>query len=249
MGALEWTTVEKVNWLDTDQFDVVKLSSVVRMVWSGYGGFLVRATGRSRADWLAENAWGPVTQYLEVAATGRPAHVDDSVAVNYRSAVGFVPATSSRRYGVVDTVDVGLSNGPALATCRHHWVWFHRERTVTAREPVPGVTVEQDAELDRPPRPPETSDATPVSTFRWTLRESDLNRHVNVGAYVERAENAAADADVDAAVLRRAALWFRRPSFSGERMQARVLHDDSAVVVDLVDLASQESCCVLRLSD
>ena len=89
MAELEWTIDGVVNWLDTDQFDVVKLSSVVRLAWSGYGEFVMRATGRSRADWLADGSWSPVTQYLEVVATGRPAYVDDKVLVRYRSTVGF----------------------------------------------------------------------------------------------------------------------------------------------------------------
>jgi hypothetical protein len=247
MSELEWTSGGIVSWLDTDQFDVVKLSSIVRLVWSGYGEFVMLATGRTRTDFFSDDAWSPVTQYLEVAATGLPAYVDNQTVLRYRSSLGFM-AGPSERYGVVDSVDVELANGDALATCRHHWMWFHRQRAVIAIEPVPGVIVDQDTELPRPPRRPETSDAEPLSTFRWTVRESDINRHVNVGAYVERAENAAADAEVDTAALRRAAMWFRRPAFSGDRMEARVLHDDSSVVVDLVDAASQESCCVLKLS-
>ena len=142
-----------------------------------------------------------------------------------------------------------LGNGDVMATCRHDWIWFDRRDSAVATAPVPGVIVDQDDELTRPPRRPDTSGAEPVSTFRWTLRESDINRHVNVGAYVERAENAAADAAADTASLRKAALWFRRPSFSGDRMEARVLHDDASIVVDLVDATSRESCCVLQLTD
>lgn len=248
MAELEWTSDAIVSWLDTDQYDVVKLSSIVRLVWSGYSEFVMLATGRSRTDFFSDGTWSPVTQYLEVAATGRPAYVDNQTVVRYRSSLGFM-AGPSTRYAAVDSVDIELANGEALATCQHYWMWFHRQQQLIATEPVPGVIVEQDTELPRPPRRPETSDARQISTFRWTVRESDINRHVNVGAYVERAENAAADADVDTAVLRRAAMWFRRPAFSGDRTEARVLHDDSSIVVDLVDATSQESCCVLKLSE
>lgn len=247
MVDLDWTTDGVISWLDTDQLDVVKLSSIVRLAWSGYSEFVMLATGRSRASWMADRAWTPVTQYLEMAATGRPTYVDDRVMVRYRSAVGSV-AGPSPRYGAVDSIDLEVAGGDVLASCRHHWMWFHRERAEVAAAPVPGVLVGQDSELSRPPRRPDTSAAETVSRFRWTLRESDINQHANVAAYVERAENAAAEADVDTAAPRRAAMWFRRPSFSGDWMEARVVSDGRDVVVDLLDAATQESCCVLALS-
>lgn len=74
-----------------------------------------------------------------------------------------------------------------------------------------------------------------------------MNSHVTFAAYVERAENALADAQRDAASLTRVSIWFSRPSFAGELMHSVLGDDDGALFVQFSRAQSGELCATLAL--
>jgi hypothetical protein len=70
---------------------------------------------------------------------------------------------------------------------------------------------------------------------------------VTASAYLERAENALADATLDARGLHRAGMWFRRPSRLGDLMtSAYEERDDDALLVALRREESHELCVTVR---
>lgn len=74
-----------------------------------------------------------------------------------------------------------------------------------------------------------------------------MNNHVTFAAYVERAENALADAQLDAPSLTRVSIWFSRPSFAGELMHSVLGDDDGALLVQFSRAQSGELCATLAL--
>jgi hypothetical protein len=161
----------------------------------------------------------------------------------YVSTLGHLPGAPDR-YGGVDAIEWSVDGEPVV-TCRHHWLWFSPAKNALLDDPAPGFSIDQSTSLDEPPAIPTLDGAREVGTFRWTLRESDINEHVNAVAYVERAENAAADAEADGRALRRAGIWFRRPSFTGDRSAALALSSGSEVLVGLADAESGKSLCTV----
>jgi hypothetical protein len=98
-----------------------------------------------------------------------------------------------------------------------------------------------------PARPDASSGSAAEHRFRWALRETDMNNHVTFAAYLERAENALADAQLDAASPDRASIWFSRPSFAGELMRSVICDDDGAFLVRFMREQSGELCATLCL--
>ena len=81
----------------------------------------------------------------------------------------------------------------------------------------------------------------------WRRRETDVNHHVTAYAYLERAENALADARLDTGCLHRAGMWFRRPSRLGELMTSSCEDlDDDTLLVTLTREESYELCVTVR---
>ena len=66
-------------------------------------------------------------------------------------------------------------------------------------------------------------------------------------AYLERAENALADARLDTGGLHRAGMWFRRPSRLGDLMTSSYEDlDDDTLLVTLTREESDELCVTVR---
>jgi hypothetical protein len=232
-----------VTWLDTDQHDRLKLASIMRLAWNGYSQFTQLLAGKSRAEYFAETGWSPITTYFAVEATEQATFLDAAVDVHYDDTLGAVGG----RFGGVDQITLRV-NDQKVASVRHHWLWFNVSTSSLLTGPAPLTKVDQGAELPKPPRPPDRAGALPAGSFRWTTRETDRNQHVNAAAYIERAENAVADAGADSVPHHRADIWFRRPTFRGDQMNALVRGMDTNVLVDLVAAGSGESCSTLLLS-
>jgi hypothetical protein len=251
VGSFAWTVQDKIGWLDIDQHRIVKLASSIRLVWDGYSQFTVLGAGKTRSEYFTETGWQPVTSYLEITATGRKAHIDDAVVGTYVSTLGHLTAESDR-YGGVDAIEWSVEGEP-IVTCRHHWLWFSPAKNSLLDHPAEGFTVDQSEKLDLTPAPPSMDGAEEVDAFRWSLRESDINQHVNAVAYIERAENAVAEAEADrstgsgqgASELRRAGIWFQRPSFTGDRAMALALSRESDILVSLVAKDTGKSLCTV----
>lgn len=243
MSSLTWTHGDVVTWLDTDQDDRLKLASIMRLAWNGYSQFTQLLAGRSRAEYFSETGWSPITTYFAVEATEQATFLDAAVDVHYDDTLGAVRG----RFGGVDQITLSV-NDQNVASVRHHWLWFNVSTNSLLTEPAPLTKVDQGAELPPQPRPPDRAGALHAGSFRWTTRETDRNKHVNAAAYIERAENAVADADADSVPRHRADIWFRRPAFRGDHMNALVRGMDTEVLVDLATAGSGESCSTVLLS-
>jgi hypothetical protein len=232
-----------VSWIDTDQDDRLKLASIMRLAWNGYSQFTHLLAGKSRAEYFGETGWSPITTYFAVEAAEQATYLDSAVDVQYDDTLG----ATGGRFGGVDQITLQV-NDQEVASVRHHWLWFNVSTNSLLTEPAPLTTVDQTAELPAPPRRPDAAGAVDAGSFRWTMRETDRNKHVNASAYIERAENAVADSDADNLARHRADIWFRRPAFRGDQMTALVRGIDTDVLVDLVATDSGESCATLLLS-
>ena len=109
------------------------------------------------------------------------------------------------------------------------------------------MRADQTEELPSTEAPPPSSARADGGRFRWTSRETDVNHHVTAYAYLERAENALADARLDTGCLHRAGMWFRRPSRLGELMTSSCEDlDDDTLLVTLTREESYELCVTVR---
>ena len=152
-----------------------------------------------------------------------------------------------RQYGGYDEIELSDAEQAPLGWWSQHWLWFSHERGAPLDRPAPGIEIDQTDELPPVPARPDASSASAAEhRFRWAVRETDMNNHVTFAAYLERAENALAGAQLDAASPDRASMWFRRPSFAGELVRS-VIGDDE-FLVQFMREQSGELCATLCLS-
>lgn len=249
MGTLGWTHHERIAWTDVDQDGLLKYSSIFRFVAAGYAGMFPLLTKSSRADYFATHELQPILRQVEVARDPRAATLDAALSLHFAVRLGFTldGRSESRRYGGHDAIAVVNEHGEALGDWTQQWLWFVPDRGALLHEPAPGMSIDQSEELPATEVAPRSSTGVEAGGFRWTPRETDANRHVTAYAYLERAENALADAEVDAGRLHRASMWFRRPSRLGDRMACSLEEvDDDTVLVLLRHEESEELCVTVR---
>lgn len=250
-ATVRWTGRQRVGFADVDQEGRIKFSSIVRYVMAGYEGLFPQlGTSSSRAEYFANHGLQPITTYAELERAPRRAALDVDVDLTYRATLGFeLGKDGAPRYGGHDEIQLACADGEPLALWRQHWLWVSQDRGALLDRPAPAVTAVQSAELPSPPRPPavDPQDAA-VGRFRWALRETDVNHHVNLAAYLERVENALADADLDSVPPDRASVWFRRASFAGESMTTAIVEQEGSFVVRLSRQTSDELCATVLLS-
>lgn len=250
-AAVRWTGRQRVGFADVDQDSRIKFASIVRFVMAGYEGLFPQlGTTAGRAEYFATYGLTPITTYAELERAPRSATLDIDVDLRYCATLGFELGGrgNARRYGGHDEIELTCADGEPLGWWRQHWLWFSQEHGALLDRPAPGIETAQSVELQPAPRPPDASAPAAAGRFRWGLRETDLNHHVTFAAYLERAENALADAQLDASPPDRASIWFRRPSFAGEVMTSFIAGNDRAFVVRLTREQPDELCATVSLS-
>jgi hypothetical protein len=206
-------------------------------------------TESSRAEYFATHDLQPIMRQLEIAREPRGTELDAGLSVRFTARLGFTldARSGSRRYGSHDGIQLVGEHGESLARWTQHWLWFAPTTGTLLEEPAPGLRADQSEELPSTEPPPRLSSGVGGTRFRWTQRETDVNRHVTAYAYLERAENAMADAGLAARGHRRAGLWFRRPSFLGDLMSiSREELDEDTLLVALTREETDELCVVVR---
>jgi hypothetical protein len=205
--------------------------------------------GRTHSEYFAEAHLGAVLTFLRIDIRPTPLMPQDELAIRFTTRLGryaFLPGKPPR-YGGIDDIWLSDKAGQEAAHLQAYWLWFHhnpagKPGTIAAPPPLfPPV------ERDLPPHPqaPEAHGA-PAATFRWTRRETDLNQHVNSIAFIERAENALADAQVATPAAGRTEVWYLKPGFAGDEAEALVEPRADGVYVTLRGAAHVMT--VLRLS-
>jgi acyl-CoA thioesterase FadM len=249
VGTLDWTHEVRVGWTDVDQDGLLTFSSIFRFVAAGYAGMFPLLTKRSRADYFAAHDLQPIMRHMEVARKPRGARLDEGLSVHFTGRLGFTrdARSGSRRFGGHDAIRLIDEHGETLARWTQDWLWFAPKTGELLAEPAPELRTDQSDELPSPEAPPRSSAEAEGGRFRWTRRETDVNRHVTASAYLERAENAVADAGLDAGGLHEADLWFRRPALVGDLMTSSCDgHDDGTLLVSLARAAPDEVCALVR---
>jgi hypothetical protein len=250
MSAVRWTERQRIGFADTDQDRRLKFSSMIRFVGAGYTGLFSQLTTIDRADYFTTHGLTPIATYAQLERASRSTPLDTEIELRYGATLGFVRGRQSdlRRYGGYDEIELSGAERAALGWWSQHWLWFSREHGSPLDRPAPGLEIDQNDELPpAPARPDPSSGSAAEHRFRWALRETDLNNHVTFAAYVERAENALADAQLDAASPDRVSIWFSRPSFAGELMHSMIGEVDGAFIVQFLREQSDELCATLCL--
>lgn len=246
MGALRFSHDDRLAWGDADQTNRLKLPVAVRLAWNANSQFSLEVAGLGRHEFFTTYAMAPVSTFIGVEIADADAFLDDDVTITVDNRIGY-HLGSKRRYGGIQEFAI-TKTGTLVASLRHYWVWFSFTTLTTFSEPAPGAKpgISQDEELAPMPAPPDLAAAAPAGSFRWTMRDTDLNQHVQSLAWIERAENVAADALGRAESYRKAGIWFRQPALAGEEMAPQVVPGPEPVVH--FAKAAGESCCVIALS-
>ena len=250
VAAVHWTDRQRIGFADIDQDRRIKFSSMIRFVGAGYTGLFSQLTTVDRADYFAAHGLTPITTYAQFERGSSSTTLDTEVELRYGVTLGFLRSRRSdaRRFGGYDEIELSDAERVPVGWWSQQWLWFSREHGAPLDRPAPGLEVDQTDELPPVPTRPDPSSGTDAEhRFRWALRETDINNHVNLAAYVERAENALADAQLDAASPDRVSIWFSRPSFAGELMHSVISDDDGALLVQFSRAQSGELCATLAL--
>ena len=251
MPAVHWTDRQRIGFLDIDQGRRIKFTSMIRFVAAGYAGLFSQLRTVDRADYFTTHGLTPITTYVQLERASSSAPLDTEIELDYGVTLGFVHRRQSdlRRYGGYDEIEFSDAERVPLAWYTQHWLWFSQEHGAPLERPAPGLEIDQTDELPpAPARPDASSGSAAEHRFRWALRETDMNNHVTFAAYLERAENALADAQLDAASPDQASMWFSRPSFAGESMRSVIGDNDGAFLVQFMRGQSGELCATLSLS-
>jgi len=250
MAAVRWNDRQRIGFADIDQDRRIKFSSMIRLVGAGYTGLFSQLTTVERADYFADHGLTPITTHAQLERVSSSTPLDTEVELRYGVTLGFMSGrrSAARRFGGHDEIELSDAERVPLGWWSQHWLWFSQEQGAPLERPAPGLEIDQTDELPPVPTRPDPSSGTAAGRpFRWALRETDMNNHVTFAAYVERAENALADAQLDAASLNRASIWFSRPSFAGELMHCVIGDDDGALLVQFSRAQSGELCATLAL--
>lgn len=249
MSAVRWSERQRIGFADIDQDRRIKFSSMIRFVGAGYAGLFSQLRTVDRAAYFTTHGLTPITTYAQLERTSRSSPLDTEIELRYSVNLGFVSGRQSdlRRYGGYDEIELCGAEQVPLGWWSQHWLWFSQEQGAPLDRPAPGLEVDQTELPPVPARPDPSSASAAERRFRWALRETDMNNHVTFAAYLERAENALADAQLDAASPDRASIWFSRPSFAGELMRSVIGDDDGAFIVQLLREQSDELCATLSL--
>ncbi|WP_165964014.1 hypothetical protein [Actinomadura sp. KC216] len=178
----------------------------------------------------------------------------DRVTVNHVIRHGRRARPNRRpEFGFVDFLEVVRdSDGAVLADLTSHTVWvdFSSGTPKVAESPPSGLDCPLE---DLPEIDPLPTLTTPVasSSFRWTPRECDVtNNHVSFPSYVERAENALADAGL--ALPERPVWqgWYRLEFRCDERTTVRICEEeDGGLLFGFCNEDERRARTFVRLSE
>lgn len=225
----------KVGSADLDQEHRLKPTAVFGLFEAVLPDTWAALAGTTRDDYFATHPARLVFSYLRVERLPARLRLDEQVSLHFTGLAGHYPGRDGApRYGLRDHLVISGQDGEALRwdACVY-WVRMDGGGAGGFLDtPAPALRADQSQALTVPPRrPPVEGDV--VGRFRWTPRETDFNRHVYFGSYLERAENALADLGRDPSLPTTWELWFSRPAFLGETMEALVEESDGTAVIAL----------------
>lgn len=226
----------KVGFAHLDQDRRLKPSGVFGLFETILPDTWNALAGMSRDAYFAAHPVRLVFSYLRIQRLAARLRLDEQVAVRFHGLAGHYPGRDNTpRYGLEDHLTITRPDGEEALRWTAAVYWVGMEGGAAGGfldRPAPGLRADQSQALTSPPpRPSAGGDV--VGRFRWTPRETDFNRHVYFQSYLERAENALADVGGDPSLPATWELWFSRPAFLGETMEALVEEPDRSAVVAL----------------
>lgn len=250
MGTLTFDDTVQCGFHVLDQRGRLKFGSVIQIVMDRYGRAVQAWSKTSRGAYTARTGLAPIVTSLKLARAPHQLHIDQKMNLRIAGDYGFFPGAGDApaRFGGRDRIEL-TTEGATVVSMGQHWLWHHVRSGDLLHEPAPGVATSQDQELAKPPARPRLLDPSVEGQFRWTPRETDLNQHINVLGYLERAENVLANADgLDPETAASVRLWFRRPSFLDDLMTARAGTEGDAMIVELQQASSGNLCATLAFA-
>ena len=225
----------KVGSADLDQDHRLKPTAVFGLFEAILPDTWAALAGTTRDDYFATHPARLVFAYLRVERLPARLRLDEQASLHFTGLAGHYPGRDGTpRYGLRDHLVISGQGGEALRwdACVY-WVGMQGEGAGGfLSSPAPDLLADQSNALQPPPPRPEV-DGEVCGAFRWTPRETDFNRHVYFNAYLERAENALADLGRDPSLPATWELWFSRPAFLGETMEALVEESGDTAAVAL----------------
>lgn len=248
MGTLTFDDTVQCGFHVLDQRGRLKFGAIMQIVMDRYGRAVETWSKVSRGDYTARTGLNPITTFIDLARVPHQLHVDQEVDLRIAGDYGYYPGRDDApaRFGGQDRIEL-TADGTVVASWGQRWLWHNVRSGELLHEPAPEIATPQDQELARPPARPRLHDPSVEEEFHWTPRETDLNQHINVLGYLERAENVLANGDeLDRAASVR--LWFRQPSFLDDLMTARAGREDDAMIVELEQADSGNLCATLAFA-
>ena len=242
----------EVQFESIDQDAFLKPTDIYRFGDALGTQFWMDAIGMAHSDYFKLHNIGAVLTYLDLRAEDAKVMPQEMARVELRSTLGLYPPQGGKpaRYGGTDSISIFNPAGEKAGSLAATWLWFHlgnaNRKPGTLTEAPPLYEAAQ-AQLQPPPAVPEVGAGQRANQFRWTRRESDLNKHVNSIAYVQRVENGLADAGL-VFRPRRMEIWYQKPAFIGQAMETVIHEEGDRLAMRLTQPESGATCAVSRVS-
>ena len=234
-----------------NQDQTLKATQVYRYGEAAGARWWQEMVGCSFSDYFLQYFIGSVLTYLRVEIEPIRLMPQQTVHVTVRSHLGKYPPARGKpaRYGGHDLITIETETGDTVARLWGCWLWFHFPmdggKPGTLTEPPPRFEPVEREIAAQPAMP--AVEGNRVHSFVWTLRETDLNRHATSLAYVERAENAVADTGAQPGGVGTTEIWYLKPGFAGQRMEAWVQPGHGETLVRLENSERATTSTILRL--
>lgn len=247
MADVEVRGTARMGFHHLDQDHRIKPTSAFGLIDSLLPDIWRELAGVSRDTYFATHPARLVFSHLRIELTHAQLGLDQEARLAFDNFTGIYRGRDGRpRHGLKDHFTVASASGETALRWTAEVFWIHADGALAGRpleEPPPGLRHDQSRELEGPPPRPEDT-GEPAGTFRWTPRETDFNRHVYFQSYLERAENALADACHDPAGPTVWDVWFARPAFLGDEMTASIASADGTHTIAL--RRGEDVCCMIQ---
>lgn len=239
---------ELLSFYTTNQDGQLKMQDVFRMWERAAPRWWEQVTGMKRADYWDRIHHRIVARYARVSTFSGGRQAGETIATRLVTKSGLRPRRDGGlEAGAVDCFHALDAQGQLLAEVVQAWTWLDMSagKPAVAQRTPAGLQCRQH-ELPSVEDMPTVAADAPRLTFRWTLRETDPNRHVTFLSYVERAENAVAELQLPASPSVWEG-WYRRECHAGELMTAALGQDaQGRIVVELSSVEDGQRRAILR---
>jgi hypothetical protein len=252
-GTQPLTTSECLVFFGITGRGTLQHSELLRLMESTGPQWWLPVTGMTREEFWTSRRHALMVRTTAIRTLAGGCRPSDKVTVNHVISHGRRERPNrAPEYGFIDFLEVVRdTDGAVLGDLTSHTVWidFTAGMPKVAERPPEGI----DCPLaDLPPTEPLPKLTEPLaqSSFRWTARECDVaNDHVSFPRYLERAENALADAGL--AVPERPVWrgWYRHEFRCGDATTVTVCREGDGLLFGFAPQGERRPRAFLRLGD